>query len=423
MLGIIPRGTANALCAALHIPTDVRCAAQMIATGSLRRLDFPRVCYAGPGSYREGGGDSDGDSDGDGDGDFDDEGYGTGDVDCDDDDSKPPNSLHDVIEDSNGLDDECGAAHETKEMPAENEDWEKRGVGNSCKENKAGEEEPRSQLAEGTHLLQEPPSKLLSSHTATPTTAVSPVPAPPARFHLAGPHSMLLLCGIGLEAETVRAAHRRLKRAVGAAAYALAGLGTIWRQPRFSTTLTLYGVHDDLMFANGTATCDSLTLSGLQVRGVTIANAAPAASVLAQGIGAVRPDDGYLEVVCINSEHPLGMIHTMLSMLASALLRRRERRGNVYGLRAKKVRVECEPPQRIVIDGEEAGVTPICIELRDGGARGIGGDCVDVIAPKAGTVNRRKRRFSRSLVRLWRNARGLALLALGVTLLRRRRCR
>lgn len=277
VLGVVPRGTANALCAALDIPANVKRAAEMVAAGSLRRIDFPRVVH--------------------------------------------------------------------------------------------GDERT--------------------------------------------PSSMLLLCGIGLEAETVKRADRGMKRMMGSLAYAVAGIASIWQQQSFRTNIVLYDMDDSLMFAEGAVRARELHLTDMRLKGVTIANAAPATSVLAQGIGQVRPDDGLLEVVCISSKTPLGMVRTMLSMLWTTLLRTRERRGNVYGLRARKVRIECTPPQRIVIDGEDAGLTPITVELPEENGE------VHVIAPKAGTVTRRRRRFSRSLRRMWRNIRGVSVLALTVGLLKR----
>lgn len=279
VLGVVPRGTANALCAALDIPTNVKNAADMIASGQVRKIDFPRVL------------------------------------------------------------------HEDENVPS----------------------------------------------------------------------SMLLLCGIGLEADTVERADRGMKKALGTAAYAISGLRSTWEQKNFTTDIALYGVEDSLMFAEGNVKSGEMHLSNMQLKGVTIANAAPATSVLAQGIGRVTPDDGLLEVVCVSSSSPVGLIRTMLSMLRSALMRTRERRGKVYGLRARKVEITCDPPQHIVIDGEPAGKTPITIEMNPD----IGQ--LQVIAPKAGTVNRRRRRFSRTLRRLWRNVRGVALLAVTVALMKRSR--
>lgn len=230
------------------------------------------------------------------------------------------------------------------------------------------------------------------------------------------PKSMLLLAGIGLEAETVRNTHRDLKRSIGAAAYAVAGISTIIKQKAFQTDLVLHDVSDSLMFADGNISSDELHLKGLKLRGVTVANAAPPTSVLAQGNGEVRPDDGFLEIVCVTCNHPLGMIQTMLYMLRSALLRRRESRSTIYGIRAKKVTVTCDPPQRIVIDGEEAGFTPVTLALQTG-------DKIDIIAPEAGVVSKEKDRRSRTLIRVWRHLRGLAMLAIAVTALHRSRKR
>ena len=280
ILAVIPRGTANAFCAALDIPSDVESAARMVANGSIRRIDFPTVT--------------------------------------------PP---------QNGI------------------------------------------------------------------------------------QSMMLLCGVGLEADTVRRADRGLKSAVGVLAYPLAGIASIWKQPSFKSDIILYDVEDTLGFAGGSTKSDKLTLSNMNLRGVTIANAAPATSVLAQGIGTLRPDDGLMEVVCISAQKPFQTIRTMFSLLKSGLMRSRSNRGTIYGLRARKIEVVCDPPQKIVIDGEEAGETPVTIQLeRDS-------QSINVIAPKASVVNRRKRRLSRALGRLVRNIRGLVAFGITVALLNRNKAR
>lgn len=285
ILGIIPRGTANALCSALHIPQDITASASMIASGPRRKIDFPTI-----------------------------------------------------------------ESSESDDQSTENR--------------------------------------------------------PPA---------MLLLCGIGLEAETVRRTDGELKKSIGAGAYAVAGLKTILEHASFRADITLYDTEDELPHVGGTTQSKELRLQDLKLQGLTVANAAPPTSVLAQGVGEVHPDDGLLEVVCIACEHPIGMIRTMLSMLRSAFLRTRIHRKNVYGLRAKRVEIECDPPQRIVIDGEEAGFTPITIELK------TSNDQIQIIAPEADTVNRQKRQRSRSIIRLWRNVRGIAIFAVALGLLKKSR--
>ncbi|PXF40968.1 hypothetical protein BWQ96_09323 [Gracilariopsis chorda] len=230
-----------------------------------------------------------------------------------------------------------------------------------------------------------------------------------------GKKRMLLLAGIGLEAETVKGAPRAMKRALGALAYGVAGIRSIWKQEGFEATVIMHDVLDGKAFAKGQLEAKEMRLGGMVLKGVTVANAAPATSVLAQGVGTVRPDDGLVEVVCVASQTPWGMMRTMLLMLRSALLRRRETRGTVFATRARRVSVQCDPPQRVVVDGEPCGTTPVTVQL---GARA---DAVRVIAPKAGAVNRRRRHLSRALIRLWRNARGAALLAVAIVALRRAR--
>ena len=40
--------------------------------------------------------------------------------------------------------------------------------------------------------------------------------------------------------------------------------------------------------------------------------------------------------------------------------------GNVLGLRAAKVNVVCNPPQKVVVDGEVLGFTPVEVEVVPG---------------------------------------------------------
>ncbi|CAN8077096.1 unnamed protein product [Agarophyton chilense] len=224
---------------------------------------------------------------------------------------------------------------------------------------------------------------------------------------------MLLLAGIGLEAKAVKAADRSMKRTFGMLAYGLAGLRSIWRQEKFRTTMVLSEVSDNQAFARGELQAKQVRLKDMYLRGVTVVNAAPATSVLAHGIGAIKPDDGLLEVICVSSNSPWDMVRTMIFQLRCALLRVREPRHGVYGMRARAVRVECWPPQPVVVDGEAVGRTPISVSI--GGAQ----DSVLVVAPAAREVSRRRRRFSLALRRLWRNARGVAMFTTAVVLLRR----
>lgn len=214
---------------------------------------------------------------------------------------------------------------------------------------------------------------------------------------------MLTQCDVGI-GDLVVSVGAGWKRIFGVFAYFAAAISGLFRQEWFSADIVLCGVKDKL-FAGGCAEADKILLSGMRLKGVTVANAAPVTSVLAQGIGEVRPDDGLLEVVCVAPESTMAFVSAVFSMLTSALLRKRVVRGDVYGLRARTATIVCTPPQRVAIDGDDAGLTPITISV--GAARSR----VAVIAPKPGLLTRRRRRLSRALVRLWRNARGAAVLA------------
>lgn len=224
-----------------------------------------------------------------------------------------------------------------------------------------------------------------------------------------GVSPMMLLCGIGLEAEVVARADRRLKTRFGVGAYFVAGLAAVAAQKRFAVTLILHDARQ-VQRGGGELFCKEVVLRGRDVTAVTVANSAPATSVLAQGVGLVRPDDGLLDVVCVAPQGRLGMVSAMLAMLWSGLVGSRVVRGDVYGLKARRVEVDCVPPQKVVVDGEDCGFTPVVIEL----AENEGRRQISVIAPKAGTVSRRRRRLGRALVRAIRNLRGVLGLGLAV---------
>lgn len=221
-----------------------------------------------------------------------------------------------------------------------------------------------------------------------------------------GDKAMLLLCGIGLEAATVKTADRGLKNTFGPLAYLIAGIKSLRSQEVFKINATLYNVKQRKVVGDGEVESDVMRLTGLNVKAVTIANAAPPASVLAQGIGEVECDDGLLEFICVSPHGRFSVFMTMLMMLRSALLRKRLAKPNIYGLRCRRVEISCDPPQLIVIDGEEAGMTPVNIELSED----VSQRQIEVIAPKASVLTKKKRRLSRALTRLWRNLRGLGVM-------------
>jgi diacylglycerol kinase (ATP) len=169
---------------------------------------------------------------------------------------------------------------------------------------------------------------------------------------------MILLAGVGYEAETVELASRELKDQWGAMAYLMAG----WQ------LLDEHGLFDATIEAEG-------DIQEIQAAAITVANAAPATSVLAQGGGQVLFDDGLLDITIAAAETKLQAVTTMLRMLGAALVQSESQQRNVVHGRARKIKITTDPPQKVVVDGEVIGTTPIDVECIPDG--------LTVLAPNA----------------------------------------
>ncbi|XDE62678.1 methylglyoxal synthase [Arthrospira platensis BEA 1257B] len=170
---------------------------------------------------------------------------------------------------------------------------------------------------------------------------------------------MILLAGIGYEAETIDKADRETKQRWGALAYIMAGLQQLDEQVLFDTEIEIDG-----------------TISRVRSGAVTIANAAPITSILAQGLGEVIPNDGKLEVLIFAANQnenqkftKVRAIAGMVELFGSALLKTGTQRDHMIGLRATNVKVKTEPPQKVVLDGEIIGTTPIEIQCIPNGLK------------------------------------------------------
>lgn len=163
---------------------------------------------------------------------------------------------------------------------------------------------------------------------------------------------LILLAGVGYEAATVELASREMKDQWGVLAYLMAGWQTMDTHSLFETEIETEG-----------------EVYQLEAHAITIANAAPPTSVLAQGGGQVIFDDGLLDVTITSAETKLQGITTMLRMLGAAVTRSEIEQKNVVHLSAKKLRVTTNPPQKVVLDGEIIGTTPIEVECIPAGLR------------------------------------------------------
>jgi YegS/Rv2252/BmrU family lipid kinase len=161
---------------------------------------------------------------------------------------------------------------------------------------------------------------------------------------------MVLLAGIGFEAETVDLADRDAKNRLGMLAYVLAGLKQVGSMNQFEVEIEL---EDKIIEVSAAA--------------ITIANAAPATSILAQGSAGVVFDDGMLDLTIVAPATPLVAIATAFDLLSSTLRGTASQRDDVGYLRSNKFKVTTTPPQKVVLDGEVIGMTPIEVECIPGG--------------------------------------------------------
>jgi YegS/Rv2252/BmrU family lipid kinase len=156
---------------------------------------------------------------------------------------------------------------------------------------------------------------------------------------------MILLAGIGFEAETVDRTDRESKNRLGLLAYILAGIEQLGQMTQFDVK-----IETDEKIINVTASA------------ITIANAAPPTSILAQGSAGVIFDDGLLDVTIVAPANRTGAIAASYELLTSALKGDATTRPDIGYLRTKKLTITTEPPQKVVIDGEVQGTTPVTIE-------------------------------------------------------------
>ena len=159
---------------------------------------------------------------------------------------------------------------------------------------------------------------------------------------------MILLTGIGFEAATVEKADREAKNQWGVLAYLIAGWQQLDEQQPFEAELEIEGV-----------------IKNFQAAAITIANAAPPTSVLAQGGGQVIVDDGLLDItigVAGSETTKLEALGAIANLFGSAILKTTSDRKDIVHLRAKRVKVTTKPLQKVVIDGEIIDPTPVEIE-------------------------------------------------------------
>lgn len=161
---------------------------------------------------------------------------------------------------------------------------------------------------------------------------------------------MVLLAGVGFEAEMVEKADREAKNRLGMLAYILAGIKQLQEFETFEAAIET----DEKVI---TVTAGA----------VTIANAAPATSILAHGPAGIIYDDGLLDLTVVAPQTKAGAIASAYHLLQTALRGDAAERDDIGYLRARRIKVTADPPQKVVLDGEIVGTTPIEVECIPGG--------------------------------------------------------
>jgi YegS/Rv2252/BmrU family lipid kinase len=156
---------------------------------------------------------------------------------------------------------------------------------------------------------------------------------------------MVLLAGIGFEAETVELADRETKNRFGMLAYVLAGMQQLQNMESFEAQIE---------------TADKMIT--VSAAAVTVANAAPPTSILAQGSAGILVDDGLLDLTIVAPTNKAGAIAAAYHLFQSASTGAAVERDDIGYLRANRFKITTEPPQKVVLDGEMIGTTPIDIE-------------------------------------------------------------
>ena len=160
----------------------------------------------------------------------------------------------------------------------------------------------------------------------------------------AGDRCFALMAGFGFDAQVVREVLHPVKDWIGPAAYAFATVGALARCQSSLLTLTL----DDEEIRS-------------EAYLVVVANAASYAYGQIKLAPFAALDDGWLDV-CVFEKAPTRRFG-FAGQLVAVLARRHLRDPRVRYYRARRIKIESDPPIQGQLDGENHGMTPLEITL------------------------------------------------------------
>jgi YegS/Rv2252/BmrU family lipid kinase len=152
-------------------------------------------------------------------------------------------------------------------------------------------------------------------------------------------------CGIGFDAEVMKATTKQGKLRWGKLAYVASAFKRRDRVRNVTHVITIDGVE-----------------STMEATQVFVANFGGMGMAIEPRLR-VRPDDGVFDIIVVQASGPLP------GLLAGweALRQRRRgksRRGNAFRAKAREIRVETEPSRLVETDGTVIGATPIDVSIR-----------------------------------------------------------
>jgi YegS/Rv2252/BmrU family lipid kinase len=180
-----------------------------------------------------------------------------------------------------------------------------------------------------------------------------------ARVACGDDHRTMIMHGmIGVHADAIAGASADAKRRWGTLAYVASAARQLDDLASFQVELSL----DEHVIR-----CRAID--------VAVANLAPARTALAQGPARLVGDDGRLDVTIVAADSLGEALAAGLHLYRTARQGARATRDDVGYASGSRIVIVATPPQRVLIDGEAVGVTPVTFEVLPGALR--------VIAPPA----------------------------------------
>ncbi len=160
-----------------------------------------------------------------------------------------------------------------------------------------------------------------------------------------GPKHFLVLSGTGFDARTAQTVNAGIRSLSGPLAYVWGAVQTLRTFTPFALTLTL----------------DDEAPRQLRCMFVSFANVETTGGGMKIAPGA-RPDDGCLDICLVGAVSKLTLLYQLTQVFSGSHVKH----PAVSLLRARTIRVEADPPQPLLIDGEVCGTTPATVSLLPG---------------------------------------------------------